>query len=128
MAFIFSDSKGIILMDYLEKGKTVNLVYYCALLHRLCREMNEKRPGMQSKKVLFHQANARVHTSVQSVVKIHNYGFGLLPLPDYFSDFTPSKYHDLSAKFSIHSHIQCLHAYTRKFLKFRNSKYTIYCR
>ena len=31
MASVFWDSSGIIFIDYLEKGKTINSDYYCAI-------------------------------------------------------------------------------------------------
>ena len=71
MASVFWDSKGVILVNYFEKGKTVNSVYYCTLFHGLHEEIREKRPGMLRKKVLFQQDNARVRTSVQSMAEIH---------------------------------------------------------
>ena len=49
------DLKGVILVDYLEKSKTVNsVIYYCTFLHRLLEEIKEKSPGMLWKKVLFN--------------------------------------------------------------------------
>jgi len=35
MATIFWDSYGVVLIDYLEKGKTINREYYAALLKQL---------------------------------------------------------------------------------------------
>ena len=55
MASAVWDVHGILYIDYLEKGKAINSDYYMALLNRLSAEMKEKRPHMQSKKVLFHQ-------------------------------------------------------------------------
>ena len=49
MASVFWDSKGVILVDYIEKGKTVNSVYYYIFLHRLREAIKEKRPGMLRK-------------------------------------------------------------------------------
>lgn len=54
LASIFWDSHGILFIDYLEHGKTINKQYYCALLDRLDTEIKAKRPHMAKKKVLFH--------------------------------------------------------------------------
>ena len=35
MAPVFCDARGILFIDYLEKGKTINSDYYMALLDRL---------------------------------------------------------------------------------------------
>ena len=56
MAPEFWDAHGILFIYYFEKGKTINSDYYMALLDRLSAKMKKKRPDMQKKKVLFHQA------------------------------------------------------------------------
>ena len=78
MATVFWDSKGIIFIDYLEKGKTITGEYYASLLDRLREEINKKRPALRKKKVLFHQDNARVHTCAVSMAKILEHKFELL--------------------------------------------------
>ena len=54
MASVYWDAYGILFIDYLEKGKTINSEYYMALLDQLSAEIMKKRPHMQKKKVLFH--------------------------------------------------------------------------
>jgi hypothetical protein len=58
MASVLWDSKGILLIDYLQKGKTITGQYYTTLLEKLKTAIQEKRPGMAKKKVLFHHDNA----------------------------------------------------------------------
>jgi len=65
MASVFWDTHGILFIDYLEKGKTINSDYYCALLDRLKDEIALKRPHMKKKKILFHQDNAPCHKSIK---------------------------------------------------------------
>jgi hypothetical protein len=38
------DARGIIFIDYLEKGQTINRKYYMALLERLNDEIKKKGP------------------------------------------------------------------------------------
>lgn len=45
MATIFWDAEGVILVDFLEKGKTITGSYYEKMLHKLHRALEEKRPG-----------------------------------------------------------------------------------
>ncbi|KYB27554.1 Mariner Mos1 transposase-like Protein [Tribolium castaneum] len=45
MASIFWDAKGILFIDYLEKGKTINGPYYASLLDQLKQKIQEKRPS-----------------------------------------------------------------------------------
>ena len=61
LASVFSDAQGILLIDYLEKGRTINSKYYIALLVRFKEEIAKKQPQMKKKKVLFHQDNALCH-------------------------------------------------------------------
>lgn len=93
MASVFWDSKGVIFVDYLPKGETINSGYYCNLLRKLREEIKEKRPGMLRKRILFHQDNARVHTSAETMAVIHECGYELLPHPPYSPDLAPSDYH-----------------------------------
>jgi hypothetical protein len=49
MASVFWDAKGILFIDYLEKGKTITGEYYSNLLTRLDEKHREKRFGLQKK-------------------------------------------------------------------------------
>ena len=92
MASVFWDAHGILLIDYLEKGKTINSYYFMALLDRLSVEIKKKRPHKQKKKVLFHQDNAPCHKSVKMMVKLNELSFELLPHPPYSPDLVRSDY------------------------------------
>ena len=70
MATVFWDTRGIIYIDYLEKGQTITRDYYASLLHRLSEEIKKKPPHLKKKEVVFHQDNARVHTCAVSMAKI----------------------------------------------------------
>lgn len=50
MASVFWDARGIIFIDYLEKGKTITAKYYVELLDRLDEEIKKKRPHLNKKK------------------------------------------------------------------------------
>jgi histone-lysine N-methyltransferase SETMAR len=60
-ASLFWDAESILFIDYLEKGKTITREYYSNLLTRLDEKIREKRPGLQKKKIIFHQNNAPTH-------------------------------------------------------------------
>ena len=49
MVTIFWESHGIILMDYLQKGKTITEEYYASLLNRFEAILKEKRPHLAKK-------------------------------------------------------------------------------
>lgn len=92
MASVFWDAHGIIFIDYLERGQTINSEYYIALLERLKDEITNKRPHLKKKKVLFHQDNAPCHKSIKTMAKLYELGFELLPHPPYSPDLAPSDF------------------------------------
>lgn len=46
MVTVFWDSHGVILIDYLQKGKTITGAYYASLLHELKPQIAGKRPHL----------------------------------------------------------------------------------
>ncbi|MCP6710980.1 hypothetical protein NL489_26900, partial [Klebsiella pneumoniae] len=83
----------IIFIDYLEKGKTITGTYYSLLLDRLKTELQEKRPRLAHKKVLFHHDNAPAHTSAVVAAKLMEIGFQNVSHPPYSPDLAPSDYY-----------------------------------
>ena len=63
MASVFWDSQGVIMIDYLEQGRTINGAYYAEELGRLRQEIARKRRGKLTRGVLLLQDNAPAHTS-----------------------------------------------------------------
>lgn len=63
MASVFWDAKGILLIDYLEKGKTIMGEYYACLLDKLDEKIREKRPGLAKKKNLVSSGQC-AHTQI----------------------------------------------------------------
>jgi transposase len=92
LAPVFWDARGILFIDYLEKGQTINSEYYIALLERLNDEITKKRPHLKKTKVLFHQDHALCHKSFKTTAKLHELGYKLLPHPPYSPDLAPSDY------------------------------------
>ena len=83
METVFWDSRGVILIDYLQKGKTITGAYYTSLLDKLKAELAEKGPHLQEKKILFHQDNVPSHISAVAMANIHELRFELLDHPPY---------------------------------------------
>ncbi|GBM44793.1 hypothetical protein AVEN_148295-1 [Araneus ventricosus] len=50
MDTVFWDARGIIYVDYLTKGQTINVEYYASLLHRLSEEIKKQCPHLPKKK------------------------------------------------------------------------------
>ncbi|KAL0901883.1 hypothetical protein ABMA27_007038 [Loxostege sticticalis] len=89
MATIFWDSQGIILIDFMEKGKTITGAYYAALLGKFHEVLMMKRPHLAKKKVIFHHDNAPAHTSAIATSKLVELRYQLLPHPPYSPDLAP---------------------------------------
>ena len=58
------------------------------------KEIKEKRPELANRKgVIFHQDNARPHTSLVTHKKLLELGWKVMPHPPYSPDLAPSDYH-----------------------------------
>jgi len=92
VASIFWDQDGILHIDYLPKGQTVNAEYYSSLLVQLKDILKEKRRGKVTNGVLFLH-NAPSHGALATQKKLAYLGFHCLDHPPYFPDVAPSDYH-----------------------------------
>jgi len=86
----FCDQDGILLVDYLPKGQTINAEYYSSLLVRLKDILKEKGRGKVTK--VLHD-NAPAHRALATQKKVAYLGFHCLDHPPYFLDLAPSDYH-----------------------------------
>ena len=93
IASVFWDADGILLIDFLEKGRTVTGKYYSNLLQQLRAAIIEKRPGKMTRGVLFHQDNGAAHKSTIAMATIRDCGYELLEHPPYSPDLAPSDYY-----------------------------------
>jgi len=67
---IFWDQDGILLIDYLPKGRTINAEYYSSVLVQLQDILKEKRRGKVTKVVLFLHDNASSHRALATQKKL----------------------------------------------------------
>ena len=88
----FWDTRGILFIDYLEKGRTLNNEYYKALLVCLKEEIAIKWPQMLEKKVLFYQDNAPCHKAIATMAKLHELHVELLLHLPYSQDLAFCKF------------------------------------
>ena len=86
------DVHGILFIDYLDIGKTIDSDYYLVSLDRLSAEIKRKGHQMRKKESLFHQDNAPCHNSMETMVKLDELSFELLPHPPFPPDLAPSDY------------------------------------
>jgi len=81
LASIFWDQGGILLIDYLPKGPTINVVYYSSLLVQLKDILKKKTPREVTKGVLFLHDNAPAHWALATQKKLAYLGFQCLDHP-----------------------------------------------
>lgn len=93
MATVFWDRKGVILVDFLERGTTINSQRYCQTLQKLRRAIQNKRRGMLSSKILLIHDNARPHTANVTREVLESFKWELFPHPPYSPDLAPSDFH-----------------------------------
>lgn len=70
MASVFIHAHDIIIINTLERRKTINDKYYMTLLVRICRKKYRKNEPKLCK-VFFHQDNVVCHKSIATMAKLH---------------------------------------------------------
>jgi len=93
LASIFWDKDGILLIDYLPKGQTINAEYYSSLLVQLKDILKGKRRGKVTNGVFFLHDNVPAHRALATQKKLAYLGFQCLDHPPYSPDLAPSNYH-----------------------------------
>ena len=84
MASIFRDSQGVIMIDCLKQGHTMNGAYHVGELRRLGQEITRKRRGKMTRGVLLLQADSPTHNSQVTMTAATECGFEILPHPPIF--------------------------------------------
>jgi hypothetical protein len=87
MATVFSYCEGMILIDVLPRGQTINSDVYVETLKKFSRRV---RPNKDVTKVLLHHDNTRPHTSLHTRETIKILQWTVLPHPSYNPDLAPS--------------------------------------
>ena len=92
-ASFFWDEDGILLIDYLPTGQTINAEYYSSLLVKLKDISREILRGKFTKGVLFLHDNAPAHRALAIQKNLTYLAFQYLDHPPYSPDLAPSDYH-----------------------------------
>ena len=91
MITVFWDMQGVLLVDFLPKGKTINAARYQETLKKLAVAIGRKRPSIQN--MILHHDNARPHTAHATTDEITAKGWTVLPHPPYSPDLAPSDFY-----------------------------------
>jgi histone-lysine N-methyltransferase SETMAR len=94
--FIFWDSQGIIMIDCLGQGRTINGTYYADEFRRLHQEIERERRGKLTQGVLLLHDNAPANTSQVAMAAATDGGIETLPHHPYCPDLAASDYYLLS--------------------------------
>jgi len=84
---IFSDATGVLYMEFLTKGSTVNSDRYCATLRSLKQRIRRIRPERNT--FLLHHDSARPHCSAETQDAMTSLKFTAVPHPPYSPDLAP---------------------------------------
>jgi hypothetical protein len=90
---VFWDRKGVLLVEFLPQGSTINAGVYCDTLKELRRAIQSKRCGMHSRGVVMLRDNARPHTAAETQVLIATFGWKQFHHPPYNPDLMPRDFH-----------------------------------
>jgi histone-lysine N-methyltransferase SETMAR len=88
-------TKGVLLVEFLPQGSTINAGVYCDTLKNLHRVIQNKRHGMLSWDVIIFHDNARPHTVTARQDLIMTFGWEQFDHPPYSPDLAPSDFHVL---------------------------------
>ena len=93
---IFWDCEGVLLVNFLPCGTTINSPYYASLLHRLRSSILKKRRRKLRRSVLLLHDNASVHKSNIAQTSIQYTGFTESNHSTDSPDLAPRDYHQFS--------------------------------
>ena len=90
---MFWDGDGVILVDILKPGRTMNSDRYIIVLRRLRQATLKKRPGLDVNNITIHLDNARLHMSHATREEIARQAWNIIPQLPYSPDLAPSDFH-----------------------------------
>ena len=88
----FFDQDGPLLIDFQQRGTTVNAQGYSQTLTTLRQAFKSKRPGKLTRLVFLLHDNARPHTANTITALLQKFKWEVLGNPPYSPDFYPCDY------------------------------------
>ena len=86
MLTVFWNNAGVILVDVMSKGGTINSDVYIDILKKLKAKTQRVRPALEISKVLLQHDNARPHISLKSREVNSSFGWTTISHPLYSPD------------------------------------------
>lgn len=90
MVLVSWRASGILLLEWLKPGKSINGEAYQAQIDNLMVVLRQNHREMLQGKVVYHHNNARPYTANESVKKTLDQGFTFINHPPYSLDLAPS--------------------------------------
>jgi hypothetical protein len=88
----FLGQKGILLIDFLPQGETINASRHCETLKQLRRVIQSKRRGMLTCGVCRLHDNARPHVARSTTELLDQFGWDAVAHPPHSLDLAPSDF------------------------------------
>ncbi|KAL4091658.1 hypothetical protein QTP88_026315 [Uroleucon formosanum] len=89
MLIVFFDIKGIIFVEWVPSGQTVNQYYYKEVLIKLRERVRKKRPDLWKNGWVLHQDNAPAHSAFSIQRFLTEKKISVLQHPPYSPDLAP---------------------------------------
>ncbi|KAL4153743.1 hypothetical protein QTP88_001576 [Uroleucon formosanum] len=89
MLIVFFDIKGIIFVEWVPSGQTVNQYYYKEVLIKLRERVRKKRPDLWKNGWVLHQDNAPAHSAFSIQRFLTEKKISVLQHPPYSPDIAP---------------------------------------
>lgn len=90
MLIVFFDIRGVVMVEWVPEGQTVNQHYYIEVLTRLRERVRKKRPDLwKSNTWMLHQDNAPAHTALSVKKFLADKRIPVLEHPPYSPDLAP---------------------------------------
>jgi histone-lysine N-methyltransferase SETMAR len=93
MATVFWNAEGVILVDIMPRGQTINSDLYIQTLKKLQKHLRRVQPHKNVFEILLQHNNAQPHTSLKTQEAITKLGWTVLPHAPYIPDLAPSDFH-----------------------------------
>jgi hypothetical protein len=91
METVFCDRKGVLVVDFMQRGTTITSEVYCDI-KKLRRAILNKRPGMLTSCVVLLHDNERPHTATRTQVLLEHFNWELFNHPPYSTDLALRDY------------------------------------
>ena len=90
MMTVSFDIRGIVHVDWVPEGQTVNQVYYKEVLTNLCEWVRRRRPEMwKNGSWVLHQDNVLAHNALSGKTFLTKHKITVLEHPPYSPDLAP---------------------------------------